>query len=145
MEFYHGDGFQFQYPEGWSVVEEMTDDGPAVTVESGEASFWTLVIFRKRPRPLRVIESALDGYRDEYEELDIYEEESSEEFVERNLEFVCLEMLASASMRAYLASPGTVFILHQSADMDREQYIDQLKAISESLEFTDDGDRIIIG
>ena len=72
---------------------------------------------------------ALNAFREEYEELDIYpvaETICHRESIARDLEFVCLEMMNSAFLRAFKTDGFTVLILYQGTDRELEITREQL-------------------
>jgi len=145
MQSFDDGRIRFEYPSDWEVDVASTDEGSVVTAASGETAFWSLALFPKRPGVERVMNSALEAFRDDYDELDIYDEGSDEarRSKECSLEFVCHELIAGAHLHAFASPAGTALVLYQFADVEREHVSGVLEAISESLEFVDDSERPI--
>ena len=68
---FHGLGIQFRYPDDWTLTEELGDDEVSITVASSETAFWSVTILRHRPDPDAVLQTAIETFRDEYDELDV--------------------------------------------------------------------------
>jgi hypothetical protein len=136
-EQYHSHGVCFRYPEMWELSEEHNDDEVTITVTSPETSFWSLTIMPERPRPEDVIESAVKAFQDEYEEVDVYPSEVElchRTSVARDLEFVCLELLNSAFLRAFRTRRFSTLVYYQGTDQELEETRTILESISASLE-----------
>lgn len=135
-------GVRFQFPEVWEVNEDKTEKQISITVSTPGTSFWMLTLFLDGASEDQLIESALDAFRDEYEELDIYPVEErvcGRGSLARDLEFVCLELLNSAFLRAVQTEHFSALILYQGTDHELKETRAELEKISQSLEF--DGDR----
>lgn len=140
--FYDSNGIVFRYPKEWTLTQENHGGELAVTVESPGTAFWSILLFRERPHPQHVIESAIETLRGEYEELDIYpstDQLCGVETVSRDVEFVCLELINSAFLRAFETEHVTALVLFQANDAELEHIKDIMDSISESLEFVDPG------
>jgi hypothetical protein len=136
QEVYSEHGVGFRYPAAWELAEQRAGKEVTITVSSPETSFWSIVVCFDAPRPEDLIESALEAFRDEYEELDIYPAEASlcqRPTVARDLEFVCLELINSAFLRAFRAGSVSVLVLYQGTDLELEDTQETLEAISVSL------------
>ena len=135
LETYRGHGVEFQYPEHWELDEQESGGQISITVASPGTSFWSLSLFPGDPRPDDLVESALSAFRDEYDELDVYPTPAGAPpgAVARDLEFVCLELINSAFVRAFRVGRRTALVLYQGNDRELEQTRDALEAISRSL------------
>lgn len=143
-EVYRGYGVRFRYPPHWELSEEKAEQQNSATVSSTETSFWSLTLFFDRPRSEDLIESAVEVFRNEYEECDIYPTESvvcHRTSVARDLEFVCLELVNSAFLRAFETSQFTALVLYQGTDTELQESKEMLEEITASLEC--DGDETI--
>ena len=92
------------------------------------------------------METALDAFREEYAELDIYpvvETICHRESIARDLEFVSLELINSAFLRAFRTDHFTALILYQGTDKELELTREQLEKISLSLQC--EGDKLDFG
>ena len=142
MQEFAGHGLRFRFPESWAVTDESSPDKVAVTVQSDGTSFWTVAVFPDAPRPERVIESAVSAYRDDYTEIDVYPVETKEGpsglVVSRDLEFVCLELIAAAHVEAFETGGKTVLVLFQGSDAELGDRRAVLDAMTASIEVDPD-------
>jgi len=136
-QLYSAHGVRFRFPAEWQLSEQRTTTGVHITVSSPETSFWSLTLLFDTPRPEDVIESALDAFREEYAELDIYSSEAAlchRRNVACDLEFICFELINSAFLRSFRTERFTVLVLFQGTDCELEHTREVLEAISESLQ-----------
>lgn len=137
MPEYDAHGVRFQYPETWTLDDESSDEKVAVTVQSDGTAFWTLAVFVDAPKPERVIESVVAAYREDYPELDVYPLTTTPgphgPVSSREIEFVCLELIATAKVEAYQIGDRTAMILFQCADAELETQRPILDAMTASL------------
>lgn len=122
-EVYDQHGITFQYPGDWEISEQEQGDECLVTVSGPGTSFWSVGLFRDRPHPDLVLETALAAFQDEYPDLDSYQ--SDDEILNQptsgiDLEFFCLELVNTARMRAFLAKNFTILVLYQADDTELE-------------------------
>lgn len=120
-EVYDRHGITFQFPDDWEVTEQEQEDECLITVSGPGTSFWSVGLFRDRPHPDLVLQTALAAFQDEYPDLDSYEAE--DEILHQtttgvDLEFFCLELVNTARMRSFLARDFTVLILYQADDTE---------------------------
>lgn len=133
---YAAHGLRFQYPEGWELSEQQQENELLITVSSPDTSFWTLTLLYDRPEPDEIIESALEVFQDEYEDLDIYDSEAKlcrRETLAKDLEFICFELVNSAFLRAVQLPNFSLLVLYQGTDHELEDTLESLEAISTSL------------
>jgi hypothetical protein len=136
-EVYEGNGVRFRYPIDWTVGEQSQGQESTITVESGETAFWSITVFRDAPELERIVESAVDAFREEYDDLDVYPVDArvcSTDAVARNLEFFCLELTNSAFLRAFHTDRVTALVLYQATDHELPDCRETLEAITASLE-----------
>ena len=142
-KIYQARGVQFQYPADWDLSEQTDGPETTITVSNLETSFWSLTVFADQPSPEAVIESALEAYREEYDELDIYPTEISicnREAIARDLEFVCLELINTAFLRSTVIGNSTVLVLFQATDHELNDTRSIFEQISASLMIENDDD-----
>src|SRR5262245_21155451 len=133
---YHSHGVKFRYPDHWELSEQQAEDQVAITVSSPETAFWTVTLFRDRPDPADVVAAALDAFHEEYLELDDYPSSArlcKRPTVARDVDFVCLELLNSAGIRAFRARAFTVLVLYQLTEAERDEIGPILERITRSL------------
>lgn len=120
-EVYDRHGITFQYPADWEVSEQEQGDECLITVSGPGTSFWSVGLFRDRPHPDLVLETALAAFQDEYPDLDSYQAE--DEILDQptsgiDLEFFCLELVNTARIRSFLAKDFTVLVMCQADDTE---------------------------
>lgn len=136
-EVYDRHGVTFQYPGDWEVSEQDQGDECLVTVSGPGTSFWSVGLFRDRPTPDLVLETALAAFKDEYPDLDSYDVE--DEILDQptsglDLEFFCLELVNTARLRSFLAREFTVLILYQADDTELESSDPIFEEMTRSLQ-----------
>lgn len=134
-ELYQSHGVQFEYPEDWELTETRDDTEIVITVQSPDTSFWLLTLVEDRPDPTRLAEAALEAFREEYDELDVYPAEGLEEELigAWDLEFRCLEVYNSAWIRTFQTEEFSALILYQSSDKELEETREILQGMTASL------------
>lgn len=137
MKEFDSHGVRFRYPENWTLIDDSSDEKVEVTVQSDGTAFWTVAVFPGDVSPDRLVESAVDAYRGDYPGLDAYPSETVEgpsgPVVSREVEFVCLELIAMARVAAYRSGDRTVMTLYQAADVELESRRPVLEAMAGSL------------
>lgn len=133
---YSGCGVSFRFPEDWSVQEESSPAQTTITVQSPGTSYWTLTLFEERPDPEHVLKSVLAAYRDLYDDLDIYHPDASFgglPAISVELDFVCLDLVSSASIIVFQTDTQTVLVLFQGEDRELDSTRDKLESMTRSL------------
>lgn len=138
MKEFDSHGVRFRYPENWTLVDDSSDEKVEITVQSDGTAFWTVAAFAGGVSPEELLESAVDAYRGDYPGLDVYPSETVEgpygPVVSREVEFVCLELIAMARVAAWRSGGQTVMTLYQAADVELESRRPLLEAMAASLE-----------
>lgn len=135
---YSKHGLQFRYPPGWEVSEQREEGQVSITVSSPRTSFWTVTLLADRPEPEDIIAAVLDAFEEEYEELDVYPSKARigrRPTVARDIDFVCLELLNVARVRAFRTPEFTVMVLYQGTDGEYAESGPILERITKSLTF----------
>jgi len=133
---YRSHGVTFRYPDEWELSEQDTGEQISITVSSPQTAFWTVSIFPDRPDPADIVAAALDAFHDEYDELDDYPAKvrlCRSPTVARDIDFVCLELLNIAGVRAFRTRDFTVLVLFQLTEREREEIGPILDHITQSL------------
>ena len=133
---YDSHGITFQYPADWVVTEQEQGDECLISVSGPGTSFWSVGLFRDRPHPDLVLETALAVFKDEYPDLDVYETEEEllgQQATGYDIEFFCLELVNTARLRAFLAEEFTVLVMCQADDTELETSTPLFEALSQSL------------
>ena len=135
-EVYDRHGITFQYPADWEVSEQEQGDECLITVSGPGTSFWSVGLFRDRPSPDLVLETALAAFKDEYPDLDAYDVDDellSQPTMGYDIEFFCLELVNTARIRSFLAQDFTVLVLCQADDTELESSDPLFEEMSRSL------------
>jgi hypothetical protein len=135
-ELYEGNGIRFRYPAWWELVEQDDGEATSITVASPDTSFWSISLFRGSPSPQDVVASAVEAFREEYDEVDVYpcdETMGNRPGVARDVDFVCFELINSAFLRSFQTDRFTVLVLYQGFDGELAETRPLLEAISASL------------
>ncbi|MFM9965540.1 MAG: hypothetical protein ACKV2Q_30510 [Planctomycetaceae bacterium] len=138
---FEGHGIRFEYPDDWILHEQSTVEEITLTVHSPDTSFWSLTLIMDRPDPQRVIDSALEAFREEYSEIDVYPSTArlgDQPTESCELDFVCHELIGSAFLRATVAPEFTLLVLYQGADLELDDTQKILEKVSRSLSWDSD-------
>ena len=143
MTDYNNYGIRFRFPSAWELSEDTSDEETTVSVQSEGTSFWTIVLFKSRPDPEAVLDTVVAAFEQDYEDVDVLAAVSSLcglPSLGRDLDFVCYDLLNSATLRAFQTSNQTVLVMFQGTDHELETTKPQLESISASLEYDDEDD-----
>lgn len=133
---YQSNGVSFRYPGEWELNEERTDEQFSITVSSPLTAFWTLSLFPDCPEPDDVVETVLDAFHEEYSEMDDYpskERVGRRPTIGRDIDFVCLDVLNLARVRAFRTPGFTALVLFQLTEAERDETGPILEMITRSL------------
>ena len=136
---YQAHGVNFRYPGDWLVSEEQTDEQLAITISSPLTAFWMVSLFPDCPEPGDVVDTVLEAFQEEYSEMDEYPSKArvgQHPTVARDIDFVCLDVLNLASVRAFRTPEFTVMVLFQLTEAERDETGPILDKITRSLSFT---------
>lgn len=144
-QVYEDHGFRIRYPDNWELMEQPEEGRFSLTVAGPETSFWSIMLLADGPSAEEVLTSAVDTFRDEYEEVDTYSGDTTGETavlgglpaLSQDVEFVCLELINSAFLRAIEIGRTTALVMYQGTDHELEQTRPVLEAITASLEWQD--------
>lgn len=139
---YSRHGIKFQYPGEWELSEQRDGQQLSITVASPHTSFWTVTLCADRPDPNDILAAVLDAFEQEYDELDVYPAKArvcERAAVARDIDFVCLELLNVARVRAIRAAQFTVLVLYQGTDGEFGEMEPVLERITRSLTLVDAG------
>lgn len=146
-ELYERHGIRFRYPESWELTEESGENEISITVSPHDSLFWSLVLRVDHHDPQELLEAALDAFRSDIQDtdVDVYPAEvdsGSGETIGCDVEFISLDFVIGASLRAFRTAHLSGIVLYQGTDEELKQTRDVLEAISASLE-SDDHERIL--
>lgn len=136
---YAAHGVRFRYPAEWEVSEQRDESQLSITVSSLHTSFWTLTLISDRPDPEDIVAAVLDAFHEEYDELDDYPSQArvgKRPTVARDIDFVCLELLNVARVRAFRTADFTAMVLYQGTDAEFQDTEPILERITKSLSFS---------
>lgn len=147
MQVFEGHGIRFEHPDAWEVIQNLDDDEHiTVNVEASDTAFWMVSIMRDRPPTEAVIDSVLESFRAEYDEVDVYESDAKICLLPTaafDIDFVCIELINRASVRVCETDDCTIFVLHQLSDTEAAEIKPQLDAVSSSLMWESEDDPIV--
>jgi hypothetical protein len=135
---YANHGVRFRYPAEWEVSEQRDASQVSITVSSPHTSFWTVTLLADRPDPNDIVAAVLDAFEEEYDELDVYPARAvidRHAAVARDIDFVCLELLNVARVRAFRTPQFTVMVLYQGTDNEIAESGQTLEQMTKSLSF----------
>lgn len=144
MQVYEKHGVRFEYPDGWELSVDDSDDQIAVTVEGPGTAFWTISLISERPPAEEIIDSALQCFEEEYGEIDVYE--SDERIcllptVGLNLDLISLDIVSKVALRACETDEFSIFSMFQISEVEFDEFGPILQAMNASLTWdSDDGD-----
>ncbi len=134
---YQRHGVSFRYPTGWELTEEGSEHERTITLQTAGASFWTMTLFADRPDPEQIVESVVEAYREDYDDLDVYplsEEGDSPTAAGADLDFVYLDLVNSVSVRAFQTEARSAVVIYQGTDQELEVLREKFEAVTQSLE-----------
>jgi hypothetical protein len=139
---YQSHGVTFRYPGEWELTEEQTDEQLSITVSSPLTAFWTLILFPDCPEPEDVVETALEAFHQEYSEMDEYPSQARvgrRATIGRDIDFVCLDVLNLARVRAFRTTGFTALVLFQLTEAEQDETGPILEMITRSLSLPSPG------
>jgi hypothetical protein len=141
-EIYADRGIRFEYPGDWEL--DVTDDGPLTTVTvqaPGGLAFAFVTVDDSCPAPAEVADQALEALREDYPTLDAapaLETLNGHRAVGHDVEFICLDMTNSCTIRCFRTPRRTVLLFGQWSDLGSNDSESTLVAVRRSFEETDD-------
>ncbi|MCA9079985.1 MAG: hypothetical protein KDA58_05470 [Planctomycetaceae bacterium] len=147
MQKYRNHGLAFEYPEDWDLAEEGDEDCTTITVAEAEGpTFWSLHLMWRRPPVEEVLEMVEATFQEEYDDVDIEATTltvARREAAARQLDFVCLELVNTAFVRAFRTGRFTAMILCQATDQELATAQQVFREITDSLDVDLDGEILI--
>jgi hypothetical protein len=132
------DGVRFEYPDDWTLSRDTGDGRITLHLQSPGAAFWCLTLLTDRPTAAEAIQAAVEAYRAEYPEVDVYEPTSpidGSPAAACDLDFVYVDLVSSVSLRAEETTEFTALVLYQADDRELELYRPQFEAVTASLRY----------
>jgi len=127
----------FQYPDNWTIEQEDSPSGGrSVTVHSPSGAFWSVAIYAQPADPAELARAAVEAMKSEYPGLDFEaadETVAGRDLVGYDMNFFCLDLTNTASVRC-LRNEGTSYaIFYQAEDHDYAELGEVFQAITTSL------------
>ncbi len=113
---YHKHGIRFDYPDIWEITEEADGGDVLITVSGSETCFWTLRILPGCPPPPQAVQSCVEAFTEEYDEVEVEEPDVSLAEMpacSRDLTFFCLELMNSVGLRSVRTMNFTLLVWWQ--------------------------------
>lgn len=135
---YRQGGLSFHYPPSWELTEEVSDRQRTITLQTAGASFWTLTIFDDRPDPERILNTVVDAFQQEYDDVDVYSvpPTTHQPFAAAaDLDFIYLDTVTSVAIRAFQTEDVSAVVMYQGTDQELEILRPQFDAVTESVVF----------
>jgi hypothetical protein len=129
-------GLRFRYPESWSLDREDADNGWTATVQSPGTAFLTVTLDTDSPDPQYMADQVLRALRSEYPALEADEVVGSlagQPAVGHDVQFFQFDLTNTCWTRAFSVHGGTVLVLAQLSDIDRDPQEAVLQAICASI------------
>ena len=129
-------GVQFWYPDIWDISEQTDGGDMMITVTGSETCFWTLRILPGCPPPPQVIESCIAAFREEYDDVEVAQTETTlaeMPAVSRQLDFFCLELMNSVGLRSVRTSEFTLLVWWQGTQQDLDEFRPVFDHMSDSI------------
>ena len=101
------------------------------------------MLFPSRPDPEVVLETVVNAFEQDYEEVDVIsavDNLAGLPSLRRDLDFVCFDLVNSATANVFQTSDLTVMVLYQGTDHELATTGEQLQAITASLQCDDEED-----
>ena len=132
---YRAHGIQFRHPGDWTVAEDVGPDETTISVQSSGTSFWSLTLIDDAPDPDDIIETVLGAYRDEYTDVEVHPVTPTIQApaAARDLDFVCLDLVNSASLMAFRTNRRTLLVVSQGTDHELETTRSVMESMTQSL------------
>lgn len=106
------------------------------------------MLLNSRPDPKDVVETVVSAFEQDYDDVDVssaMDDLNGFPSQVRELDFVCYDLVNSATVRAFQTREQTVMVLYQGTDHELEITRNQLQAITESLLIDVESDDVEFG
>ena len=136
-QLYQKLGIHFQYPDNWTLDEQEALEGNgAVSVYSPEGGFWSVAVHPSTADLPKLLSAAVSAMREVYEQLDseaVEETIAGQELSGYDMNFYCLDLTNTASVRGLRTGQRTLVIFCQAEDREYERIEPIFRAMSTSL------------
>lgn len=119
-QFYDKQGLRFAYPDNWTVADD--DDGAAdaaATVSSPQTAFWSVMLYRGERDLEHLAGTVVEAIKSEYPQVEVDEVKElgdAEAACGYDLSFSYVDLLNTASVRAFWHAGDTYVVLSQTED-----------------------------
>lgn len=136
-QLYQKLGIHFQYPDNWTLDEQEALEGNgAVSVYSPEGGFWSVAVHPSTADLPKLLSAAVSAMREVYEQLDseaVEETIAGQELSGYDMNFYCLDLTNTATVRGLRTGQRTLVIFCQAEDREYERIEPIFRAMSTSL------------
>lgn len=119
-QFYDKNGLRFAYPDTWTVDEDETGTADAAaTVTSPQTAFWSVMLYRGERDLEQLAGTVVEAIKSEYPQVEVDEVAGMgdvEAACGYDLSFSYVDLLNTASVRAFLHAGDTYVVLSQTED-----------------------------
>ncbi len=134
---YEKHGLRFAYPDNWTVDEdENSQADAAATVTSPNTAFWSVMYYRGERDVQQLATVALDALKSEYPQMEVDEASTHADVGSAcgyDLSFAYVDLLSTATIRAFQHTGGTYLVLSQAEDHELPVVEPVFEAMTESL------------
>ena len=135
---YEKQGLRFAYPDNWTVDEddESGQADAAVTVNSPDTAFWSVMYYRGKRDVRELATCVLDALKDEYPEVEVDEATAAIDGGDAcgyDLSFSYVDLLNTATIRAFHHTGQTYLVLSQAEDHELPVVEPVFEAMTASL------------
>lgn len=133
---YSNHGVQFSYPDIWEIEEETDGTDIVITVSTVGTCFWTLRLLPGCPPPPQAVQSCVEAFREEYDDLEVNEPDCAVAEMpaySRDLEFVYMELTNTVGLRSVRTTEFTLLIWWQGTDHELAECREMLDHMSNSI------------
>ena len=130
-------GVSFLYPDNWTLDENDARSGrDSVTVYSPGGAFWSISVHLPSIDPAGLAETAVKAMKGEYEDLEAVQAQETlgdHDLIGYDLNFYCLDLTNTASIRCLRTDRATYAVFWQAEDCEFEQVGNVFLAITTSF------------
>lgn len=134
-------GVRFSYPTNWALDVEDNGDGWTATVQSEQTAFVLVALRPDADSPSELANEALEVFQAEYKELDaepVVESLAGRPAVGHDIDFLTLDTATSCRTRCIDTPSGSLLVMTQVGEYDRERNEPVLAAVLASLAVEED-------
>ena len=134
---YQQEGLRFCYPDNWTIVDEDFTAWPrTVSAQSPDTGIWMAHWYSNDSSPTDLVGETLRAFRQEYTDVEshvVSEQIEGIDIVGYDISFYCVDLIASATVRAMRIGSQTLLVLCQAEDREFERVEPVFRAITTSM------------